>query len=273
MLLHTQRFGLWGLALLTLAGVAQPAAAQQAAAQQAAAQQAAVPVYPAPSDAEQKIDEALAQPTQLEFLETPLSDVVGFLADHHDVRLQIDRSALDAVGIGSDTPITLHLKGVPLSSALALMLRDLDLTYVVRDDVLLITTTDVAEEMVELRVYDVSTLLGPGDSTDSLARLLMETFATSRHTVDSNAAYATPEQELARRDQGPSRVINGYRNLLLVRDSFHGHRDIARALNAMSHGLASAAPASAIINPAAPSGTPPGTLPEKPPGTPPADVD
>jgi hypothetical protein len=256
MLLHTQRFGLWGLALLTLAGVAQTAAAQEAA-----AQEMAVSVYPAPSAEEQKINAALAQPTQLEFIETPLRDVVDFLENHHQINIELYAPALDAVGIGSDTPITRNLKGVPLRSALTLMLRDLDLTYVVRDDVLLITTTDVADEMVELRVYDVSKLLGPGDSADSLGRLLKDTLATSRTTVDSSAAYATPEQELARRDQGPSRAISGYRNLLLVRDSFHGHQEIARALNAMSHGLASATPASAIINPAAPTGTPP----EKPP--------
>jgi len=78
--------------------------------------------------AEKKIHDALKSPTQLEFVETPLSDVIDYLKDYHGIEIQLDTKALGDVGIGSDTPVTKNLKGITLRSALRLMLHDLNLT-------------------------------------------------------------------------------------------------------------------------------------------------
>ncbi|MBL7039805.1 MAG: hypothetical protein ISR77_14305, partial [Pirellulaceae bacterium] len=90
--------------------------------------------------AEAKILEALDDDTRLEFIETPLDQVVDFLKDQHGINIELDAGELDNVGIGTDVPITRNLKGITLRSALRLMLKDLELTYVIRDEVLLITT-------------------------------------------------------------------------------------------------------------------------------------
>jgi uncharacterized protein YfaS (alpha-2-macroglobulin family)/TolA-binding protein len=111
------------------------------------------------SEATKKILKTLDSPTRLEFIETPLHDVVSFLKDYHGIEIQIDRKALHDVGIGSDTPITRDLKGITLRSALQLMLRDLDLTYVIQDEVLLITTPEQAETRLETVVYPVGDLV------------------------------------------------------------------------------------------------------------------
>ncbi|MEQ8786937.1 MAG: hypothetical protein RIC55_11585 [Pirellulaceae bacterium] len=228
------------------------------------AAEGATPVFPLPSEAEQKIHEALTQPTSLEFIETPLSDVVDFLKDHHQINIELSTTPLDAVGIGSDTPITRNLKGLPLASGLRLMLRDLDLTYVVQDDVLLITTSEAASKMVELRVYDVSAMLGPGDSSETLGRTLEAAFAPPRGVVNEQEVFATPDSHLTGRGGEAARVITAYRNLLLIRDNPQGHRQIARALTAIGQGLSTPEPVSAIIKPATtpdsstdPMGTPP----------------
>ncbi len=57
-------------------------------------------------------------------------------------------------------PITRRLHNVTLKAALRLMLRDLDLTYVIQEGVLLITTVDQAEtpELLSIRVYPVGDL-------------------------------------------------------------------------------------------------------------------
>ena len=55
--------------------------------------------------------------------------------------------------------MTKSLKGGSLKSALRLMLRDLGLAYVIRDDVLLITTTDVADFTLTTKSYDVADLV------------------------------------------------------------------------------------------------------------------
>ena len=98
-----------------------------------------------PSDA--KISAALDDPTELEFVDQPLSDVVQYLKERHQLEIQLDNRALKDKRIGADTPVTFNITGTTFRSALRLMLRELDLTYVIRDEVLLITTKEEAENM------------------------------------------------------------------------------------------------------------------------------
>lgn len=111
--------------------------------------------------AEARILEALDEPTELEFIEAPLTDVVDYLRSYHKMEIQLDTRGLEELGIGSDTPITRNLKGVSLRSGLRLMLEDLDLAYVIRDEVLLVTTRQKAEEYRTTRVYPVADLVIP----------------------------------------------------------------------------------------------------------------
>ena len=43
---------------------------------------------------------------------------------------------IEDAGITTDTPITKSLKGITLKSALRLILKELEMTYVIRDEVL-----------------------------------------------------------------------------------------------------------------------------------------
>jgi hypothetical protein len=111
--------------------------------------------------AEKKIDEALKSPTQLEFAEMPLNEVVDYLKELHGIEIQLDKPAFDEAGVPIETPITRNLKGISLRSALRLMLRDLGLTYMIQDEVLLITSPDRAEQKMSIRVYPVADLVLP----------------------------------------------------------------------------------------------------------------
>ena len=96
---------------------------------------------------EKRIAEALKQPTQIGSVETPLKDVVDYLKDFHRIEIQLDDKALRQAGISNDTPVSFNLNGVSLQSALRLLLRQLDLDYVIRDEVLFITTPREAAAM------------------------------------------------------------------------------------------------------------------------------
>ena len=111
--------------------------------------------------AEKKIEAALKSPTQLEFVDTPLTDVIDYLKDYHQIEIQLDKKAMEDAGVGTDTPVTKSLKGVSLRSALRLMLAELSLKYVIKDEVLLITTTEAAENKLTTRVYSVADLVIP----------------------------------------------------------------------------------------------------------------
>lgn len=89
---------------------------------------------------ETNIRAALDQKTDLDLVEQPLSAVIDYLKQRHGVEIQLDYKALNEAGIGSDVPITHNVKGITLRSALKLLLSDLDLTYVIHNGVLTITT-------------------------------------------------------------------------------------------------------------------------------------
>lgn len=99
--------------------------------------------------------DALRQTSGCSFVETRLPDAIKFLADKHNVEIMIDARALGEVGLPQDVPVTLKLESVPLRSTIALLLRPLNLTWTIRGDALMITTHDVAEDMLTVVGYDV----------------------------------------------------------------------------------------------------------------------
>jgi len=130
-------------------------------------------------EAEEAIRRALAQPVSIDFEETPLEDVAAFLQESRRIPVLLDFRALEDVGIRPDAPVSLRVSDISLRSALRLMLRQLDLTCVVRNEVLMISTPEEAEQWDVARVYPVGDLVGRTISTgeigydfDSLSNLI-----------------------------------------------------------------------------------------------------
>lgn len=102
---------------------------------------------------------ALMAPTTVEFVDVPLSEAAAFLSKFHNIPILFDERALDDLGLTTDQPITRKIKDLPLDSVLDLILEELELTWVVRNEVLFITSLDRASELLDLRVYPVGGLL------------------------------------------------------------------------------------------------------------------
>ena len=119
-----------------------------------------------PAESEKRIREALKSPTEIRCADTPLVDLVQSLKQRHRIEIQLDSKALEELGVAADTPITRTLEGVSLRSALRLVLRDLGLTYTIQDEVLLITSPEVATSRIPTAVYPVGDLLLPPGATD-----------------------------------------------------------------------------------------------------------
>ncbi|MEM6799301.1 MAG: DUF4974 domain-containing protein, partial [Planctomycetota bacterium] len=113
-------------------------------------------------EAELRISEALQGPLTsvgLDFTETPLEEVVEFLRAEYQIEIQLDTPSLDELGIGPDEPITVNLRNISLRSALRIMLKQLELTYIIKDEVLQITTEEAAELELTVKVYPVGDLV------------------------------------------------------------------------------------------------------------------
>ena len=108
-----------------------------------------------------KIDAALKSPTAIEFVNTPLKDVVEYLKNTHKIEIHLDSAALKEAGVDANSPVTKNIKGVSLRSALRLMLDELQLKYVIHNEVLLITSPAKAEsdEYMATRLYPVKDLV------------------------------------------------------------------------------------------------------------------
>ena len=103
-----------------------------------------------------KIDAALSRGVDADttnFNETPLRDVVSQFRALLKVPVVLDMKALEDAGIDIDTPITFTGQGTSVRAALRRVLGDIDLTWMIRDEALVITTKERAGENLEDRLY------------------------------------------------------------------------------------------------------------------------
>ncbi len=243
------------------------------------------PSEAASSVAERKIEEALDSPTQLEFIETPLVDVIDYLKDYHQIEIQIDQRAMDEVGVDSGAPVTENIKGVSLRSALNLMLRDLELTYFIGNEVLVITTIEEAECQLSAKVYPVDDLVRRSDApirrSDAASGGTLADYDTLIEIITSTVKPTTWDDV-----GGPGSIAAaplGKKEMLVISQTYHVHREIADLLSDLRiagdrepvlprpYVRSSASPPPP--DPPGPAGDldPFGAPPEDPPGLPPAE--
>jgi hypothetical protein len=113
---------------------------------------------------EARIEQALTEPVEFEFLDTPLTDVVAFIADSFSIPVYLDGKALEDAGVTPDTPITFQAREIKLESALNLMLGQLEIGFTIENEMLLISTAEELNSTMEIRVYPVGDLLAKNDS-------------------------------------------------------------------------------------------------------------
>jgi len=105
------------------------------------------------------LQEKLNQRIDFDVVEAPLKDVCEMLHEKTGIQILLQMKKLEEASVSADTPVTKNLKQVRLSTLLELVLKDLELTYVEKDGLLLITTPEDAESKLEIRVYDCRDLL------------------------------------------------------------------------------------------------------------------
>ena len=113
--------------------------------------------------AEERIEAILDQPLKapLDFTEVPLIEIIDALQEEYDIPIVFDKVALDEMAISPETEVTVNLRNIALRSALNLILKQPgieDLAYVIDNEVLLTTTRDRADDMMDVRVYRVDDL-------------------------------------------------------------------------------------------------------------------
>lgn len=210
-------FGFVVLGLLH-ASLASAAADQKAEAGKTPPAGAAAPI----EDVVAHIEKQLASKTELQYLDTTLGDVVGDLELRHKIDIQVDKDALTSEGKSLETVFNLQLRDVSLQSALNQLLKEHGLTWLVTDEVILITTKADAATRTSVNVYSVADL-GDGDGNidyDELTEMLTQ-------SVD---------HESWRTNGGPAGTIAklSAKKALVITQTYANHRIIAALLKSLA---------------------------------------
>lgn len=167
------------------------------------------------SEAELQAETALRGPLMnigFHFVDVPLSEVAEFIRETMNAEVQLDEAALNEIGLSPDTLVTAKIKGVRLDSALSLVLAPLDLTYVVSDEVILITSKEMAETIVDARVYPVDLILE--QDAETIADLIQTTIASDTWVENGGKG-------------GTISILSGR---LVITQTYHVHRQITDLL-------------------------------------------
>ena len=113
-----------------------------------------------------RILQEMDKPVSMPFAtETPLEDVIRYIKNAttgpglpSGIPIYVDPVGLTEAEMTMASPITLNLEGVTLKQSLKLLLKQLDLTYTVKDGLMTITSVDSPDQPTEIRVYPVADL-------------------------------------------------------------------------------------------------------------------
>jgi general secretion pathway protein D len=114
------------------------------------------------STSEVAIHRKLSTPVRAAHRNEPLAAVLDALAKQADVPIHVDMVGLENEAVRSDTPVTISLdQPISLKSALKLLLEPLHLDYVVKDEVLKVTSPKLVTGEVYSVSYPVADLVIP----------------------------------------------------------------------------------------------------------------
>ncbi|TWU54611.1 Bacterial type II and III secretion system protein [Rubripirellula tenax] len=142
------------------------------------------------SAAENEIRDKLSTPVNIKYRNRPLGEVMDELSAVTGVPIVIDERALGAVRVTAETPVTLQLQNeIMFKSALNIILQQLELTHVIENDVLTITSIESKRSKVYPVTYRVTDLVTPIPNfttsyDDGLAGALRNAYQMSNPQTD-----------------------------------------------------------------------------------------
>ncbi|QDT48056.1 hypothetical protein Pan258_20960 [Symmachiella dynata] len=126
------------------------------------------------SDEPRTVDPATLMPKKLaaratvDFSDSSLREVLDWLRDEQGLVVLLEKNALAEKGISLSEPLSDHLNDAPIYLLLN-RLRSLGLDWYFENEILHITTAEIAEEQLQLQSYNISDLFEAGYDEDSLA--------------------------------------------------------------------------------------------------------
>lgn len=195
--------------------------------------------------AQLRIESVLNKPLKapLSFVHIPISELARVIVEDYDIPLIIDSTALKASGLTPDEEVTIEIGNVSLKSALSLLLKsasDGAMTYIIDDEVLLFTTSEVAAKRLQTRIYPVDQLTA---SLQPAPRLAVAKAAANTPPADpttdlAEALILTISPDSWRRNGGRGDVQKLGDKYLVVLQSHAVHEEIENFLRQLAQAIA-----------------------------------
>ena len=135
-----------------------------------------------------RFEEVMSQKVSYHFPQIPLEDVARQLSEDASFPIKLDRVAMEELGLTADVPVTGAFQDISLRSALKQLLRELDFTYSLQNEALLITSVDAAQERLRPRIYWLeATGLPRGDFDDIIQCIESNIYPEIWHSLGGNA--------------------------------------------------------------------------------------
>jgi len=171
-----------------------------------------------------RVLKALEEQAEFSLLDTELGKFVEQITDKHKISIKLDVAALTADGKGTETILNGKTTGTSLRSALRLFLEEQGLTFVVRNDTLMITTKTAAEVLTSTRIHQVHDLIyTPNDP------YLRADFESLIELISS-----TVQPESWREHGGTAGEVKSFRGpgiaVLVVQHTEEGHEQVEKLL-------------------------------------------
>ncbi|WP_419195106.1 type II secretion system protein GspD [Novipirellula herctigrandis] len=147
---------------------------------------------------EQEIKRLLSTDVNVKYKNRPIREVLEDLSNVTGIPIVMDNRSLSAVRVTPDTPVTLDLqKSIPLKSALSIILGELELTHLIENDVLNITSVEATRSKVYARTYRVTDLVTPipnftSSADDGLAGALRNAYQMTNPQTDVQLVPVSP---------------------------------------------------------------------------------
>jgi len=103
-----------------------------------------------------ELERSLGEPVSFDFHATPLQDVVSFLQAITNVQFFVSTKAVEE---RDDPRVTLKVNDMELGKALEWVLRDIELSYALKDNAIYISTPDDVAGDATTRFYDVTDII------------------------------------------------------------------------------------------------------------------
>ena len=117
------------------------------------------------TDRERAILRELNKTRSVDYDGQTLEEVINQLSKSMGQTITLNKADLESVGASYETPVKLQMKNVATRSILKKILGELNLTYIMKDESIIVMTPERAKNTLTTRTYYVGDLItGPSES-------------------------------------------------------------------------------------------------------------